>query len=109
MLQCRPGRVGEEIDQPRMVCRPQLKEFDRLQVASIPPPELRHMPQQLRDEDIGGEVRLVILHAHLGPLDARSTSVHMKHARIHMLPDLFGRNQIFPSETEERQQGENGG
>ena len=75
----------------------------------MPPPGLRQMPQQLHDEDIGGEVRLVSLHAHLGPLDARPTGVHMKHARIHMLLDLFGRNQISPSETEERQQGKNGG
>ena len=109
MLQCIPSHVGEEIDQPRMDRRPLFHEPGWLQEASMPPPELRHMHQQLLDEVIGGDVRLPILHAHLGPLDARSTSVHMKHARRHMGLDLFGRNQITPSDTEEGQQDKSGG
>ena len=109
MLQSHPRRCDEEIDQLRMHCRPLLQESGCLQAAWIPLPEQRQMLQQLLDEGIGGVVRRVTLHRRRGPLHARPTSVHMKHARRHMSLDLFGRNQITPAATEEGQQDKSGG
>ena len=98
-----PRRCDEEIDQLRMHCRPLLPESGYLHHAWMLLPEKRHILQQLRDEFVGGVVRRLTLPLHRGPLHARSTSVHMKHARRHMGLDLCGRNQITPSGTEERQ------
>ena len=67
------------------------------------PPEAPQMHQHHLDEGISGDVRLPLVPAHLGPLDARSTSVHMKHAGLHVGLDRCGRNQISPAGTEERQ------
>ena len=75
----------------------------------MPPPELRQMRQHHLDEGIGGVVRLERLHVHLGPLNARSTSVHMKHAGLHMGLDRFGRDHISPASTKVRETGEAAG
>ena len=72
----------------------------------MPPPEAPQMHQHHLDEGISGDVRLPLVPAHLGPLDARSTSVHMKHAGLHMSLDRCGRNQISPAGTEERETDE---
>ena len=102
MRQFIPRRCDEEIIQLRMHCRPLLPESGCLQHGWMLSPEQRHKRQQLRDEIIGGVVRRITLYRHRGPLHARSTSVHMKHARLHMTPDRFGRN-LQPAATEEGQ------
>ena len=103
-----PRRIAEESDHALKLCRPLLPYSARLQPARILVPEPGHIPHQVPDEFIGGGVRWIILHVQRAPLHQRSTSVHMKHARLHMGPAVFGRDRQ-PAAREPRQQQQSDG